>query len=136
MSLLLLEIPQPVACIAFRGVSRNYIIKKFPLKLQNFNRHPLSAWYGKKSNYVMSRFIFTSEIYKQRARVQAVPLRSKKKSKGSEDRPGSKFVDCITVKVKAGNGGDGMVSLLSLYRVEKAGPDGGKWNHQQRGKNW
>ena len=126
MSLLLLEIPQPVACIAFRGISRNYIIKKVPL---------LSAWYGKKSNYGMSRLIFTSEICKQRARIQAVPLRSKKKSKGSEDRPGSKFVDCITVKVKAGNGGDGIVSLLSLYRVEKAGPDGGKWNHQNRGQN-
>ena len=125
MSLLLLEIPQSVAWIAFRGLNSNNIIKNMPFKLQNFNRHLLRVWYVEKLNYGMRRSLFTSEIYKDRARVQTVPLRSKKKSKGSEDRHGSKFVDCVRVKIKAGNGGDGMVSLASLYRVEKAGPDGG-----------
>ena len=70
--------------------------------------------------------MFTSQVRDERARVQPIPLRSKKKRKSSEDRHRSKFVDCLTVKVKAGNGGDGMVSLASLYRNEFAGPDGGK----------
>ena len=35
------------------------------------------------------------------------------------------FVDCIRVRIQAGNGGNGGLSLLSVSRKEFAGPDGG-----------
>ncbi len=49
------------------------------------------------------------------------------KATSSREKPENKlkFIDWIRVHVKAGNGGDGSVSLLSLYREEFAGPDGG-----------
>lgn len=35
------------------------------------------------------------------------------------------FVDFRRVRVLGGNGGDGCISLLSVYKKERAGPDGG-----------
>ena len=37
----------------------------------------------------------------------------------------SRFVDSVQVKFKGGNGGDGCVSMLSVFANEFAGPDGG-----------
>ena len=42
-----------------------------------------------------------------------------------QDKDNHHFIDWVQVKVKAGNGGDGRLSLLSVYKKEFAGPDGG-----------
>ena len=124
MSIILFELPQTVACIAYRGICINHS-KKLTSVIQAYF-HASNSYFIVKPRHVISRLIFTSQVRDERARVQSIPLRSKRKCKSSEDRHKSKFVDCLTVKVKAGNGGDGMVSLASLYRNEFAGPDGGK----------
>jgi len=52
-----------------------------------------------------------------------VPLRS---IKGNISNVFAKrFVDCVEVKIEAGDGGDGNISFLSEFAVEFAGPDGG-----------
>ncbi|XP_042873356.1 mitochondrial ribosome-associated GTPase 2-like [Penaeus japonicus] len=52
-----------------------------------------------------------------------IPLkRSKSKSDATKVHH---FVDFRRVKVLGGNGGDGCISLLSVYKKERAGPDGG-----------
>ena len=57
----------------------------------------------------------------------AVPLRPLKGK--SERNPVKHFVDCVTVAVEAGHGGEGRISFLSVFAVEFAGPDGGDGGH-------
>lgn len=52
-----------------------------------------------------------------------VPLKSSKSK--SEATKVHHFVDFRRVRVLGGNGGDGCISLLSVYKKERAGPDGG-----------
>jgi len=55
-------------------------------------------------------------------------LRPLKASKPWDEKPGKRldrFVDWRRTKVHGGNGGNGCVSTLSVYKEEFAGPDGG-----------
>ena len=91
------------------------------LKLRDF-------WSGliKTSIHRNCRLMYTSDIFNARTTAIPIPLRAKKRSKNSEDKHSNTFVDSITVTIKGGNGGDGEISLLSLWKAEFAGPDGGK----------
>ncbi|CAB4069277.1 lipA [Lepeophtheirus salmonis] len=54
-----------------------------------------------------------------------IPLRRRKVPKPKKDEKINYFVDWKVIKVYGGNGGDGCISTLSLFRNEFAGPDGG-----------
>ena len=56
------------------------------------------------------------------------PSRIRKATK-LQDKDNHHFVDWTRVSIKAGNGGDGRLSLLSVYKKEFAGPDGGNGGH-------
>jgi GTP-binding protein len=43
--------------------------------------------------------------------------------------PEKSFVDCRTVTAHGGNGGDGCIHFLRLWRNDKAGPSGGDGGH-------
>ena len=103
-------IPKVVALVALRRVLKDISLK---CSVPIFFNH----------NAVQS--LHTSCMLNERARKQAVPLRSKKITKNSEDKQGKQFTDCITVQIKAGNGGDGEIHLCHKKRIEFAGPDGG-----------
>ena len=90
-------------------------------------RHRLLSWNADNVNSLALRPICASQFFNNglRDHTASTPLRSRKRSKRSEDKQGNTFVDCVRVNVKAGNGGDGMNSLASVFRIENAGPDGG-----------
>ncbi len=80
--------------------------------------------------------VLTRELHfsASRCRLQnktSVPMRSRKAAKDWDDIRNRKsaasnaFVDYRRVRVQAGDGGDGRVSMASVFRVEFAGPDGG-----------
>lgn len=87
------------------------------------------------------RLLGTSHLRGERLRSQAIPLRPHKGAKawdarpggdagrvskpGLSQRPGGSFVDWRRVRCAGGNGGAGCISMLSEFRVEFAGPDGG-----------
>ena len=102
--------PRVVALAALRGMLKDKSLKCSV---------PIS------NNHNTVQYLYTSCILNERARKQAVPLRSKKTTKHSEDKQGKQFTDCITVQIKAGNGGDGAINLLHKKKKEFAGPDGG-----------
>ena len=104
------SMPKIVALAALRGVLKDMTLKcSIPIS----------------NNHYTAKSLYTSCILNERARKQAVPLRSKKTTKHSEDKQGKQFTDCITVQIKAGNGGDGAINLLHKFKKEFAGPDGG-----------
>jgi hypothetical protein len=126
MSIQCIAIPQPVALIAFRGILRNSVFTKRSFMMQNLKMRHFWSGFIKTTTRRNDRLIYTSGIFNGRTTSLPVPLRAKKRAKNSEDKHANTFVDSITVKIKGGNGGDGEISLLSLYRAEFSGPDGGK----------
>lgn len=74
--------------------------------------------------YCCRRFLHWSRLRFHQDAI--LPSKIRKPTK-NEDKAtdSSKFVDWLRVLVKAGDGGDGGVSLLSLAKNEFAGPDGG-----------
>ena len=80
---------------------------------------------------ILRREFYKSCVCQERLRQHAVPLRATKKPKawnepmGQSQRRKPSFVDWRRVRVKAGNGGDGLISTLSIFAEAEAGPDGG-----------
>ena len=72
------------------------------------------------------RYLSTSDIKRERLRVQAIPLRGRKAPKGWNDNPLNRkgrrnfgaFQDWKRVRVKAGDGGDGGIHMVSLTKTE------------------
>ena len=64
-----------------------------------------------------------NELKARGSLTNAIPLRKNKKKAVEESN--HHFVDFKRVKFKAGNGGDGCVSMLHLFANAMAGPDGG-----------
>lgn len=64
-----------------------------------------------------------NELKPRGSLTNAIPLRKNKGKADDESR--HHFVDFKRVKFKAGNGGDGCISMLHLFANEMAGPDGG-----------
>ena len=129
MSVIATEMPQSVANIALRGISRRHMVNANCIIFRDAKKFRSNICLKNASRYQNSRFINMGVVLNERARVSAVPLRATKKSKSYEDKPdkrGSQFIDSITVTVKAGNGGDGLINLASKFQNEFAGPDGGK----------
>ena len=129
MSLMATETPQSVANIALRGMSRRHLVNANSIILRDAKKFRSAICLKTASGYQNSRFVNMGVVLNERARVSAVPLRATKKAKSYEDKPdkrGSQFIDSITVTVKAGNGGDGLINLASKFQNEFAGPDGGK----------
>ena len=75
------------------------------------------------SSVSWQRALTTTAPAATRLREQAVALRPNK-AKGTATSNRS-FRDCVTVRVRGGNGGNGSISLLSLFANEFAGPAGG-----------
>ena len=132
MFISLLEIPHSVASMVFRGVNPHLVClsrRTLHIHVVPCEEQQLKFLQCNKKRTVLSnvkRTIFVSKRYRERLRQQAVPLRTRKKNKNSEDKhEGRFFADAIRTEVKGGNGGDGKVSLASLYRKEFGGPDGG-----------
>ena len=117
-------VPKLMALAALKSLLKDIIVKSSVpiLNIQNANQplYPCSI-----PGKMASRSLNTSCTLNERLRKQAVPLRSMKAAKNSDEKRGKKFRDSITVKIKAGNGGDGEISLLSLAKKEYSGPDGG-----------
>lgn len=65
-------------------------------------------------------------VHSERAHIP-VPMRPVKGK--SEKVYATKFEDWRQIKVIGGKGGDGRISLLSVYMIEFAGPDGGDGGH-------
>ena len=129
MSVIATEMPHSVANIALRGMSRRHLVNTSSIIFRDANKFGSNICLKNAPRYQNSRFINMGVVLNERARVSAVPLRATKKSKSYEDKPdkrGSQFIDSITVTVKAGNGGDGLINLASKFQNEFAGPDGGK----------
>ncbi|XP_059098954.1 mitochondrial ribosome-associated GTPase 2-like [Tigriopus californicus] len=74
------------------------------------------------------RTVHASKCLTERLRPDVVPLRPQKPTKMWDDlrrKRSNVFVDWRQVVVTAGNGGNGSLSLASLFANEFAGPDGG-----------
>ena len=127
MSKQFIAIPQPVALIVLRGILQNSIWTKRSFMMQNLKIRHFCGGFIKTSTQRNCRLMHNSDILNGRTTVLPVPLRAKKRTKNSEDKHSNNFVDSISIKIKGGNGGDGEISLLSLWKAEFAGPDGGKW---------
>lgn len=118
--------PQTVAFIVFRGFLANSTLKKRLFLQQNLNLHQVCSSFMKTPERNNCRPLYTTTILNEQTSTLPMPLRTRKKAKHSEDKRSKHFVDSITVIVKGGDGGDGMISTLSIFRNEFAGPDGGE----------
>lgn len=77
---------------------------------------------------ISNRTLHVSKYFNERLRPDVVPMRPRKPSKTWDDlqkRRSNVFVDWRQVIVRAGNGGNGSLSLSSIFGNEFAGPDGG-----------
>ena len=75
-------------------------------------------------SYCVRRFLHLNNFRRQDV-ISKAPAVITKATKLTEKSETLHFVDWIQVRVKAGDGGDGGVTLLSRYAKEFAGPDGG-----------
>jgi len=122
--------PLGIRCCSFyrKSLSLNTIRKLHQKEASNKLNTSLSETAADKINleddWKISSQKFIEKIKsKEELDIRYIPLKSKKDK--SESSRVTHFVDHRHVSVMGGDGGDGCISFLALFKNPKAGPDGG-----------